>query len=127
MSPFMLIHGGKYWNRESIIEQGLRAHQPTEDGNYTEGYEGDLSDQPRGVYGFPLDFDPRGKLPWNGWRLDFDDWGFIDRDDDVWLAAYVGPLMADPEVEGAVVALDDVGPADLIHEGQKCDAPDDWR
>lgn len=85
--------------RDSILAQGLTPHKPTEDGRYIDVEY--LEDQPRGVYLHAPEFG-RSADPW-GWCG-----GYVGPFQDSWLAAYCGPLIEDPIIDGAIVALEPV-------------------
>lgn len=99
MTQLLLLHSSCETNRASIAAQGLRPHQPVEDGNYPD--QGTyLADQPRGIYGFPY----VGRAETARWSCS-----------DQWLVAYCGRVLTDPIIPRAVVALaEEPVPATLL-------------
>lgn len=101
MTQAIIFHTSRPGNRESIASQGLLSRKTTEH-NYA-GFP-DLEDQPVGVYGYPIENSDHGVV-----------W---DYEGDVWMVAYCGPMVQDPEVSNALCIQPPEGrvPARFVRE-----------
>lgn len=93
--------------RPMIESLGLIPHSPGIDGNYTREAEfvPEVEHQPRGVYLVQLEFGLR-EAPRGWWKVD-------SEQHDVWEAAFTGPVMHDPLIDGAIVSLQPIPPESL--------------